>query len=106
MAPKKNNNNNDEKTSSDTAQDNNNNNSSQQRQNKDANNNNKEKSGNSQRIGGDGPRSKPVSRSQRAVSSIDISFLLLEILYLSGCDLSRSSNSTSFKKSQSFNSSS
>jgi len=53
MAPKKNNNNGN--LSSDTAQDNNNNNS-QQRKNK----NNKE------RVGGDGPRSKPVSRSKRA----------------------------------------
>lgn len=54
MAPKKNNH------TSDTAVDNNNN---QQRQNK-------EKTGNSQRIGGDGPRAKPIRRSKRAVSRI------------------------------------
>jgi histone H2A len=63
MAPKKNNNS-DTNTSSDTAQSNNNN-SSQQRQNKNTNND-KGKTGNSQRIGGDGPRSKPISRSKRA----------------------------------------
>jgi len=63
MAPKKDNNT-DPKGSSDTAQDNNNNNS-QQRSNKDVNNN-KENSGNSKRIGGDGPRSKPIRRSKRA----------------------------------------
>ncbi len=67
MAPKKNNNS-DTNTSSDTAQSNNNN-SSQQRQNKNTNND-KGKTGNSQRIGGDGPRSKPISRSKRAVSGI------------------------------------
>jgi len=60
MAPKKNNN--DTNVTSDTAQGNNNN---QQRQNKNANTN-KGKSGTTQRIGGDGPRSKPVSRSKRA----------------------------------------
>jgi hypothetical protein len=64
MAPKKNNNT-DTNTSSDTAQSNN----SQQRQNKNTNND-KGKTGNSQRIGGDGPRSKPISRSKRAVSGI------------------------------------
>jgi len=63
MAPKKNNS--DTNASSDTAQGNNNNNNNQQQQNKNKNNN-KEKNGNSQRIGGDGPRSKPVSRSKRA----------------------------------------
>jgi hypothetical protein len=64
MAPKKNNNNNDtnasssqKTTSSDTGRSN--------------SNNNKNKNGNSQRIGGDGPRSKPVARSKRAVSRID-----------------------------------
>ncbi len=63
MAPKKNNNNNnDPKNPSDTAVDNNNN--SQPRQN------NKEKSGTGQRVGGDGPRSKPTSRSKKAVSRI------------------------------------
>jgi len=60
MAPKKNNN--DTNVASDTAQGNNNNNN-QQRQNT---NNSKGKTGSSQRIGGDGPRSKPVSRSKKA----------------------------------------
>jgi len=62
MAPKKNNN--DTNVASDTAQGNNNNNN-QQRQNKSANNN-KGKTGKTQRIGGDGPRSKPIGRSKRA----------------------------------------
>ena len=76
MTPKKNNN---EKAASDTAQNDYNNNSSQQRQNTDANNNiTKGKNGNSQRIGGDGPRAKPVSRSKKAVSlmtMLDISWI-------------------------------
>jgi len=69
MPPKKNNNNDtnasssQNKTSSDTLRGNNNNN--QQQQSK-TTNNNKEKNGTSQRIGGDGPRSKPVRRSKRA----------------------------------------
>jgi len=58
MAPKKNNNNNDANGPSDTVRDNNNN--LQQRQNKTT------KTGSNQRIGGDGPRSKPISRSKRA----------------------------------------
>jgi len=62
--PPKNNNNNHTNVSSDTAQGNNHNNQ-QQRQNKNTNNG-KGKSGNGQRIGGDGPRSNPVSRSKRA----------------------------------------
>jgi len=62
MPPKNNNNN--TNVSSDTAQGNNNNNQ-QQRQNKNTNNG-KAKNGSSQRIGGDGPRSNPVSRSKRA----------------------------------------
>jgi len=63
MPPKKNNNN-DTNVASDTAQSNNDINNNQQ-QNKNTNND-KGKSGNSQRIGGDGPRSKPVQRSKRA----------------------------------------
>lgn len=63
MAPKKTN------AVSDSAQNDSNNNSSQQRQNTDANNNLiKEKTSNSQRIGGDGPR---MSRSKKAVSLYD-----------------------------------
>jgi len=70
MPPKKNNNNNNNnanassspnKTSSDTAQGNNN----QQQQSKKTNSS-QEKNTGSQRIGGDGPRSKPVRRSKRA----------------------------------------
>jgi len=61
MPPKKNNNNNDTNVSSNIAQGNN----SQQRQTKNTNNG-KEKTSSSQRIGGDGPRSKPVRRSKRA----------------------------------------
>ena len=113
MAPKKNTNG---KSASDTySQDENNNNnnnnnynknnsSSQQRQNTDANNNNtntnKEKSGSSQRIGGDGPRAKPVSRSKKAVSFIEILFNCWKWKECSGCDLSCSSNFTSFEKSK------
>jgi len=41
-------------------------NSSQQKQQSKKSTNGKSKTGNSQRIGGDGPRSKPVSRSKRA----------------------------------------
>jgi len=64
MAQKKNNN--DTNVTSDTAQGNNNNNN-QQRQNKNTNNNNnKGKNGSTKRVGGDGPRSKPVSRSKKA----------------------------------------
>jgi len=69
MPPKKNNNNNTtsssspNKTSSNTAQGNNNN--QQQRQTQKTNNNNG-KNSNTQRVGGDGPRSKPVSRSKKA----------------------------------------
>jgi len=62
MAPKKNNNN-DTNAPSGTVQDNNNN--QQQQQNKNTNKDN-DKSGSSQRIGGDGPRSKPIRRSVRA----------------------------------------
>jgi len=61
MAPKKNNN--DTNVPSDTVRDNNNN--QQQQQNKNSNND-KGKTGSSQRIGGDGPRSKPIQRSKRA----------------------------------------
>jgi len=77
MAPKKNNNNNNNDTyaSSDTAQTNNKNNSQEQRQNKNTNNG-KGKSGSSQRIGGDGPRSKPVSRAKKA----GVVFPVLKIL--------------------------
>jgi hypothetical protein len=76
MAPKKNNN--DPKDSSDTAVDMNNN--SQQRQN------NKGKVGKGQRVGGDGPRAKPTSRSKKAVSRI-VCYSAL-IMYLLGCGLS------------------
>jgi histone H2A len=68
MPPKKNNNadanasSSPNKTSSDTAQENNN---QQQRQSQKSNDN-KEKNRGSQRIGGDGPRSKPIRRSKRA----------------------------------------
>lgn len=65
MPPK---NNNDTNGSSDTAQSSNNN-SQQQRQNKNTNNG-KVPKGSSQRVGGDGPRSKPIRRSKRAVSQI------------------------------------
>jgi len=70
MPPKKNNNNDmnvsssQNKTSSDAVQGNNNMN--QQGQSKNKNNNNKGKTTGSQRIGGDGPRAKPVQRSKRA----------------------------------------
>jgi hypothetical protein len=73
MPPKNNNNN--TNVSSDTAQGNNNNNQ-QQRQNKNTNNG-KAKNGSSQRIGGDGPRSNPVSRSKRAVSRICLYFFII-----------------------------
>lgn len=98
MAPKKNTNTQDE-----------NNNSSQQGKNTDANNNvtnnNKGQSGNSQRIGGDGPRAKPVSRSKKAVSSIKSLFSCSKWWTCLGCDLSCSSNFTSFEKSKSWQSS-
>jgi len=57
MAPMKNNNNDTNGSSSDTAQSDNNNNNTQQQS---------KKTGNSQRVGGDGPRSKPVRRSKKA----------------------------------------
>jgi len=64
MAPKKNNNNNNNtNTSSDTVTDNNNNNQSQKNKNTSSD---KGKATGSQRVGGDGPRSKPVQRSKRA----------------------------------------
>jgi histone H2A len=62
MPPKKNNNN-DTNVSADTAQGNNNN--QQQRQNKNTSYG-KGKNSSSGRIGGDGPRSKPIRRSKRA----------------------------------------
>jgi len=70
MPPKKTNNNDmnvsssQNKTSSDTVQGHNNNNQ-QQGKSKNANNK-KTKTSGSQRIGGDGPRSKPIQRSKRA----------------------------------------
>jgi len=53
------------KTSPNTAQGNNNNQQQQQRQTQKTNDDNG-KNSNSQRVGGDGPRSKPVSRSKKA----------------------------------------